>query len=161
MKRLLIFLILQMYCFSLFANELQKSFYDWSVFKINKNNKTICYMAALPLKNEGNILQTAESFFLVTKIQEDADEISLSIGAPFGKNASIELSTANKKYSLFPYQVLAWANNRTDDIDIIKDLQQQADFKITAILEDGKNIVQTYSLIGFVDGYNFLKTTCR
>ena len=56
---------------------------------------------------------------------------------------------------------MLWANNKTDDINIIKAMQQQADFTITAVLDNAKNFVDTYSLIGFNESYQLMKKICK
>jgi len=147
--------------FSASAQELQGKFQDWSVFKINHNNKIVCYIASIPIGTSGNIKKEGEPFFLVTKINEDSDEISSSLGAIIASDSNAELSIGNQKYVLFPYQSMLWANNKTDDINIIKAMQQQADFTITAVLDNAKNFVDTYSLIGFNESYQLMKKICK
>ena len=59
------------------AQELQAKFQDWNVFKTERGDKTICYVASLPIKRDGNSDKRGEPFFLVTNIENDADEISV------------------------------------------------------------------------------------
>ena len=147
--------------FFAFSQELQGKFHDWSVFKIINQGKSFCYIASLPINISGNIEKTGEAFFLVTKINGDSDEISSSLGSAVPGNSNIELSVGNQKYVLFSYQAMLWANNKIDDINIIKAMQQQADFNITAVLENNKSSVYTYSLIGFKESYSLLKKICK
>jgi hypothetical protein len=147
--------------FFAFSQELQGKFHDWSVFKITNQGKDFCYIASVPINISGNIQKTGEAFFLVTKIIEDSDEISSSLGSIISSDSNIELAIGNQKYVLFPYQAMLWANNKIDDINIIKAMQQQADFSITAVLENNKSSVYTYSLIGFTESYSLLKKICK
>ena len=59
------------------AQELQAKFQDWNVFKTERGDKTVCYVASLPIKRDGNSDKRGEPFFLVTNIENDADEISV------------------------------------------------------------------------------------
>ena len=147
--------------FFAFSQELQGKFHDWSVFKITNQGKTFCYVASLPINTSGNIQKTGEAFFLVTKINDDSDEISSSLGSLIASDSNIELAVGNQKYVLFPYQAMLWANNKIDDINIIKAMQQQADFNITAVLANNKSSVYNYSLIGFKESYELLKKICK
>ena len=132
-----------------------------SVFKITTQGKTFCYAASLPIDISGNIQKTGEAFFLVTKINDDSDEISSSLGSLIASDSNIELAVGNQKYVLFPYQAMLWANNKIDDINIIKAMQQQADFNITTVLANNKSSVYNYSLIGFKESYELLKKICK
>jgi hypothetical protein len=159
--KLLIFLIIFLNINSFaFSQELQARFQDWSVFKTERGDKTICYIASIPIKNEGNYDKRGEPFFLVTNIDNDADEISVSSGFVYNKNSNVELAFGVKKYYLFPYKTIAWANDKNDDADIIKEMQNNADLIISGITRDGKIAVDTYSLVGFSHAYKKIKELC-
>lgn len=146
---------------SAYAEELQEKFQDWSLFKTNRGDQIICYLASSPIKSDSSFQNRGEPFFLVTNIQNDADEISTASGFVFKGDSDVELSFASKKFYLFPYRVLAWAHNRPSDIDIIKEMQKNADMIVTSIASNGKIAVDTYSLIGFPQSYKKLKNLCK
>ncbi len=100
-------------------------------------------------------------FFLVTNIENDADEISASSGFIYNKNSNVELTFGIKKYYLFPYKTVSWANDKNDDADIIKEMQNSAEMIVNGVARDGKIAVDTYSLIGFVNSYKKLKEICQ
>ena len=56
---------------------------------------------------------------------------------------------------------MAWANDKNDDIDIIKEMQKHEDMVVTGIARDGKIATDTYSLIGFGQAYAKMKQTCK
>ena len=92
-----------------YSQELQARFQDWSVFKTERGDKVVCYIASTPIKSEGNFDKRGEPFFLVTNIENDADEISASSGFIYNKNSNVELTFGIKKYYLFPYKpVIIW-----------------------------------------------------
>ena len=72
----------------------------------------------------------------------------------------IEVSFGSKKYYLFPYMSVSWANDKNDDIDIIKEMQRAEEFVVTGVTRDGKTSNDTYSLIGFPQAYVKMKETC-
>jgi hypothetical protein len=162
MKFLLILVSLISLPFSqAYSQELQARFQDWSVFKTERGDKVVCYIASTPIKSEGNFDKRGEPFFLVTNIDNDADEISASSGFIYNKTSNVELTFGIKKYYLFPYKTVAWANDKNDDADIIKEMQGNAEMIVTGIARDGKIAVDTYSLIGFVHSYKKLKEICQ
>jgi hypothetical protein len=162
MKFLLILVSLISLVFSqAYSQELQARFQDWSVFKTERGDKVVCYIASTPIKSEGNFDKRGEPFFLVTNIDNDADEISTSSGFIYNKTSNVELTFGIKKYYLFPYKTVAWANDKNDDADIIKEMQGNAELIVTGIARDGKIAVDTYSLIGFVHSYKKLKEICQ
>jgi hypothetical protein len=162
MKFLLILVSLISLVFSqAYSQELQARFQDWSVFKTERGDKVVCYIASTPIKSEGNFDKRGEPFFLVTNIDNDADEISTSSGFIYNKNSNVELTFGIKKYYLFPYKTVAWANDKNDDADIIKEMQGNAELIVTGIARDGKIAIDTYSLIGFVHSYKKLKEICQ
>ena len=162
MKFLLILISLISLAFSqAYSQELQARFQDWSVFKTERGDKVVCYIASTPIKSEGNFDKRGEPFFLVTNIDNDSDEISTSSGFIYNKTSNVELTFGIKKYYLFPYKTVAWANDKNDDADIIKEMQGNADMIVTGIARDGKIAVDTYSLIGFVHSYKKLKEICQ
>jgi hypothetical protein len=144
-----------------YSQELQARFQDWSVFKTERGDKIVCYIASTPIKSEGNFDKRGEPFFLVTNIENDADEISASSGFIYNKNSNVELTFGIKKYYLFPYKTVSWANDKNDDADIIKEMQNNAEMIVNGVARDGKIAVDTYSLIGFVNSYKKLKEICQ
>jgi hypothetical protein len=144
-----------------FAQELQGKFQDWNVFKIERGDKTVCYLASTPIKRDGNYDKRGESFFLVTSIENDANEISTSAGFIYNKNSNVEVSFGSRKFYLFPYRAMAWANDKNDDIDIIKEMQKHDDMIVNAVAHDGKISSDTYSLIGFVQAYKKMRQVCE
>jgi hypothetical protein len=143
------------------AAELQGKFQDWSIFKTKREDRSICYLASVPIKRDGNYDKRGEPFFLVTNIQNDADEISIASGFIYSDKSNVEISFSSKKFYLFPYKALAWADSRSDDLDIIKELQKHDDFVVTAIARDGKIAADIYSLVGFSKAYEKMKQICK
>ncbi len=160
-SRLFIFTFFLFYISEVFAGELQGKFQDWSVFKTARADQTICYIISAPIRRDGNYEQRGEPFFLVTNIKNDADEISLASGFVFSDKSNIEISFSSKKFYLFPYKALAWADSKADDIDIIKELQKHDDFVVTAVAFNGKISSDIYSLVGFPKAYQKMKEVCK
>jgi len=161
MKFLIKLLTILFFCGNSWAQEFQGEFQDWSIFKVDRGGKHVCYIASLPIKLDGNYGKRGEPFFLVTNIENDADEISVASGFIFNKNSNVEVSFGSKKYYLFPHDATAWANNKNEDIDIIKEMQKHEDVVVTSVSREGKVVNDTYSLVGFVQAYKKMKQICQ
>lgn len=155
------FLTITLFSSFALASDVQEKFWDWTLFKSNRGDQTICYLAATPVKSSTSFHNRGEAFFLVTNIENDADEISVASGFIFKDNMNVELSFGSKKFYLFPYKILAWANDKKSDIEIIKEMQKNADIVVTSMAKNGKMSVDTYSLIGFSQSYKKLKKLCK
>jgi hypothetical protein len=150
-----------LFCSELCAQELKGKFRDWNVFRAHRGDRVVCYVASTPIKRDGTYDKRGEPFFIVTNIENDADEVSISSGFKYSKKSDVEISFGSKKFYLFPYEALAWANDKNDDIDIIKAMQKQEDMVVSGVASDGKIAVDTYSLIGFSQAYKSLREICK
>ena len=56
---------------------------------------------------------------------------------------------------------MAWANNKSDDIDIIKEMQKNSDLVANGVNREGKIAIDSYSLIGFSHAYREMKKFCE
>lgn len=160
MKFVKLLLIAVFFAQPAFSQELQKKFTDWNVFKTERGDKIVCYAASTPIKRDGNYDKRGEPFFLVTNIENDADEVSTSSGFIYNKKSDVEVSFGSKKFYLFPYKTMAWANDKNDDIDVIKEMQKHEDMVVTGVARDGKIATDTYSLLGFAEAYEKMKQIC-
>lgn len=140
---------------------LEAKFKDWNVFKSNRGDRLVCYVMSIPIRQEGNFLYRGEPYLMVTNLVNDSDEVSVSSGYIYKQTSDVEISFGSKKFYLFPYMALAWANNNNDDIDIIKEMQKNEEIIITGKTRDDKISNDTYSLIGFAQAYAKLKEICK
>lgn len=152
-------------CQNIFAKELsveiQGNFHDWNFVKTDRGDKEICYLVSIPISRNDSLYRRGESFFLVTNIPNDADEVSVSSGFYLDEKSDTEISFGSKKFYLFPYKTLSWAGDKNDDIDIIKEMQKHDEFTIIASSQDGRITNDIYSLIGFNFAYKQMKQNCK
>ncbi len=146
---------------NLLAQEMQGKFADWGVFTADFGRKKICYMMSLPIKKDGNYYRRGEPYFLVTNSVDNIDEINISSGYIYKEGSEIELSFGLKKFNGFTYKNLAWANSKTDDIDIIKEMRRNLDVVVLGINKKNQYSSDTYSLIGFNQAYGKMKEVCN
>ncbi len=137
------------------------NFKDWSVYKVAKQDRYFCYILSIPIHKRGNKIMRGESYVIVSDIENDADEITVASGFVYKQSSNVEMSFGARKYYLLPHMSNAWAYSKSDDIDIIKEMQQNDEFIVSSLTEKNKIINDTYSLIGFTQAYFKLKEICK
>lgn len=148
-------------CPNLQAKNLEMNFFDWTLFKTNRGDRIVCYLVSTPIKEGGYNYRKGEPYFMVTNLQNDADEVTASSGFVYKPTSDVEISFGPKKYYLFPYYGVSWAFDINDDLDIIKDMQKNPEMIVTGTTIDNKITFDTYSLIGFSKAYFKLKEICK
>jgi hypothetical protein len=143
------------------AQELQAKFADWGVFTASIGKKKICYMLSLPIKKDGNYNKRGEPYFLVTNSVDNIDEITISSGYNYKQNSEVEISFGLKKFNAFTYKSLSWANSKTDDIEVIKEMRRNLDLVVLGVNKTNQYSQDTYSLIGFNQAYGKMKDICN
>ena len=156
-----LFFILLFWSGSAWGEGFQAKFQDWNVFKTNRGDRVVCYAVSIPIKKSDNYNRRGEPYLLVTSLINDADEVTASSGFIYKEFSDVEFSFGSKKFYLFPYMAVAWANNTNDDIDIIKEMQKSEELTITGLTRDNKIANDTYSLIGFAQAYAKLQEVCK
>lgn len=159
-KAIISLLFLLLLSGNLLAQELQGKFADWSVFTSDLNNKKLCYMVSLPIKKDGNYYRRGDPYFLINNSSDNIDEITISSGYVYKEASEVELSFGLKKFNAFTYESLAWANSKSDDIDIIKEMRRNLDVVVLGINKKSQYSKDTYSLIGFNQAYGKMKEVC-
>jgi len=144
-----------------FAKNEQISFHDWTFFKTDRGDLTVCYIASTPIRKVGYFERRGEPYFLVTNIVNDADEVTASSGFIYKSSSDVEVSFGAKKFYLFAYMAISWANDVNEDLDIIKEMQKSDEMTVTGRTRDNKIVHDTYSLIGFSKAYFKLKDECK
>ncbi len=156
-----LFLLFLIFAFKANAENFQENFQDWTVFKANDGGEVLCYMISTPIAQSKTIKKRGDAFLIVTNVKNDADEISASSGVLYNEKSDVEISFGKRKYYLLPYKSRAWAYDKNDDIEIIKQMQKQPDMIISASSDADENINDTYSLVGFAPAYIKMKKICK
>lgn len=163
--RAFVVLALSVFSPSVFAQQVQERFHDWSLFKAKRGlagqERDFCYIMSLPIDRIGNEDRKGESYFMVTNIENDADEISVSSGFFYDESSDVELSFYTKKFYLFPHKLIAWADDVNDDLEIIKQMQRENDMTVVSISREGYTATDRYSLIGFSQAYKKMQDVCH
>lgn len=138
-----------------------KHFGQWYLYNDFSANKKICYIYSIPKKSDGNYRKREKAYFLIKNIKNDNVEITVSSGFMHKNSSEVEISLKNKKFNIFTFENLAWAYNKSQDIDIIKEMKKSTDLEIYAIDIYNKYAKDYYSLDGFLEAYHEMKKNCN
>jgi len=142
-------------------SELIEEFHDWILLKNNRGDQEICYLLSTPISAQKTTYFRDKSFFIVTHSAQNVNEISTSSGFYYKENSNVEISFGSKKFYLFPYRNLAWANNGNSDIDIIKEMKKKDQFFVIGVSKDQELVIDIYSLVGFNQAYSKMNEECK
>ena len=160
-KIILNLLFLCLFSINALGQEFQGKFANWVVFATDFGKKKICYMVSLPIKKVGNYYKRGEPYFIITNSVDNIDEVTISAGYLYKKGSEVELSFGLKKFSIFTYKNLAWAYNKTDDIDIIKEMRRNLDIVVLGVNKNNRYSQDSYSLVGFNQAFTKMKKECK
>lgn len=147
------------------AQQLLKTFNDWSVFQVQKEGEKLCYIATTPKKKAGSYKSRGEPYLLVTHRSKTIDEVSVSAGYPY-KQGSVVKFTVDKKtnFDLFTtveVEDVAWAKDSAEDEAIVEAMKKGYELVVKANSQKDSNSTDTYSLRGFTGAYKHMKSSCK
>ena len=161
MHRSLILLSLAFVPLSATAQQLVESHGDWRVFTANQNGGAVCYIASVPTKKEGNYTKRGKAYVLVTHVNGNQDEISVSSGYPYKEGHDVALQFGQTKHALFTKDEIAWAYDAAADKAIVKEMIRGNELVVRGTSWKGTFSKDTYSLSGFTDAHRKMKQLCE
>ncbi len=143
------------------AQQMVGPYQDWRVFTVKQDGQTVCYLASLPTKKEGNYSKRGEPYLLVTHKDGPVDEVSVSSGYPYKEGSEVTLAFGNKRFALFTKDELAWAYDEADDKAIVKEMIRGLNVKVKGTSWKDTHSTDTYSLRGFTAAHRRMKRECE
>lgn len=166
MKRSGIVYVILLYFFvpvvSLWAQTVDGTYYDWTVFELNEPGRgKKCYIASFPKNSIGNYKNTREPYVLITRFKyKRVEEVSIYSGYEYKLNSDIYISIDGKQFRLFTKGDMAWAKTSHQDKDIIQQMLLGKELKVRSESSKGNYTVDAYSLKGITKAYKRMKDLC-
>jgi hypothetical protein len=147
------------------AQQLEKTYNDWSIFTLQSKGEKMCYIASTPKKKSGNYKKRGEPYLIVTHRSKTVDEVSASSGYPYKKGSTVSLIFDKKdKYNLFTtleVPDVAWARDSDEDAKIVANMKRGLELVISGKSRLKTSSKDTYSLRGFTLAYRHMKKACK
>lgn len=163
-----IFFIISFITFGVFpmavgAQTKDQSFKNWTTYTTTIDNKKLCYVTSAAEKKTGNTVKRGGSYFIVTNISSNIDEVSVSSGYPYKENSKVKLTFDNGKtyfMSLIKGEI-AWIKEEKLEREVVSLLKSKKYIDVKGVSTKGTYSVDRYSLIGFSSAYNRMKSLCK
>lgn len=146
------------------AQIIDSSFYEWSVFELDGDEvgKKECYIVSHPKKTFTNHNSRKIPYFMITRYQHERnEEVSIYGGFEYKKNGRIFVFIDGKQYKLYPKGEIAWAQFRSDDVEIIQKLIISGTIRVKSDSTLGTYASDEYSTKGIARAYARMKDICK
>ncbi len=165
MKKICLFIIFTVFMpQSLFAQVIDSSFYNWTVYEMKSDsygNKK-CYMISHPVKKNTNHHSRKEPYIIITRYQNERyEEIGIYGGYEYKINSNIFIAIDDLKYTFVTNKDMAWTKTKAQDSFIIQEMLNKRNLLVRSNSSIGTFAVDEYSLKGIAKAYNRIKTICN
>lgn len=143
------------------ARKLHSTFEEWAVFTDDRDGQKICYIIAIPQKEQGDYKRRGAPYAIVTVAKDKADEFSASSGYPYKNNSKPTVTFDNKKkFELLVDNEILWAQDANQDKEIILHMKKGSKMEVYGNSRINSYSKDTYSLMGFTKAYSRMKRLC-
>ncbi|MDA0782157.1 MAG: invasion associated locus B family protein [Rickettsiales bacterium] len=145
-----------------FAQKLENTFRDWSVYTGSKDGFKLCYMVSYPKSKTGNYSNRSEPYVMVTNIGGQAIEISATGGYPYKSGTEPRMIIDGEEHRLSMIRdETAWFKTDEYDATAIEKMKKGYKLVLRGTSKIGTYSIDTYSLSGFTDAYNKITGLCN
>lgn len=145
------------------SNRLIGVFKDWNAFAVGRGSSRVCYMGALPVKEEGKYKRRGPTYIWISHRPTEGAWNVIEVRAGYtykpGSNVSVKIGSA--KFSLFIKGTSAWARDAKTDANLVKAMRAGNRMVVTGRSSRGTLTKDTYSLQGFTAAHKKINKACK
>ena len=132
---------------------------DWESFVYGDKTGKVCYTASLPKRTMNKPKMRGEAHLTITDRSADKSlgVVSVSEGFTVKKDGTTEIDIGGAKFDLFADGDTLWSRN---DKPVIQAMLKGKTLMVYAPPGKGDQVVDTYSLDGFVQAYANIAKAC-
>lgn len=138
---------------------------DWTVYTLEDNGATVCFMASKPVKTEGlsASAKRGDVFALITHRTDDPSPyvFSFQAGYTYQQQSEVNVQLDGQSYSLFTQDDTAWAKTAEVDAAIADAIRKGKSMKVVGTSSRGTTTTDTISLKGTGAAFKALAQACR
>lgn len=144
------------------ADDFVGTFGDWNVQTYDEGNAKVCLMWSQPKKTEGNYNKRGDIYAYVTHrpARKRMNEISISIGYPFKKESTFDVTIGDQTFSLFTDGDTAWNRTPAEDEKMVAAMKAGITMVGRGVSSQDTKTVDTYSLAGFTKAHAAMSKAC-
>jgi hypothetical protein len=148
----LVFLFCVLFSTSLLADD------NWHFASKGTGKNKVCYIYSFPELSKK--AKRDEPYIMVTAIDKNTVEFSLSAGYEFKENKVLVYLDSKNKYKLFTKNATAWLKTKEEDKDLVAKMKKTGTLTVESTSKWGNSFKEVYSLYGFSKSYNEMMKTC-
>ena len=136
---------------------------DWGAYVAEVDGGKTCYILAKPKSQEPKGVNRDPTFFFVTARPKDGirNQVSVSIGYPFGSGSKASVEIGSDTFSLFTENDKAWVENVEDQDRLVAAMRAGSTMTVKGTSQRGTNTSDTYSLAGVTAAFNKIAESCQ
>ncbi len=135
----------------------------WSAYTFKENGNTVCYMAATPIKEEGNYTRRGKIYALITHRPAEGSKnvFSYITGYPYKDGSEATLDISGTKFKLFTQDESAWAPDADMDNRIANAVRKGSRMVVKGTSRRGTLTTDTFSLKGSSAAHEAITKACN
>lgn len=140
-----------------------KTFKDWTVYSTDIDGKKVCYIASFPSDKTGNYTLRDDPYMLVTLVNKDTAEVSVSSGYRYKANSRVRVVVNDDAtyYLSLVEDERAWAKDGETDQKLVNLMKAKNTLSVRGTSTKGTYSLDRYSLSGFTSAFNRMKELCK
>lgn len=138
-------------------------FKDWSLYVHEDGNGKVCFIVAVPAKQEGTFSRRSQPRLFVTQFggENPRQEVSVDPGYTYKKGSAVEAVVSGVRFELFTERDRAWTSNAAEDARLIEAMRRGNQITIRGTSVRDTWSLDTYSLAGFTAAHRAMTEACR
>ena len=139
------------------------TFKDWLAYAEGKGKSRTCWIYSEPIKDVGKYKKRGRIYSMVIHAQggKVTNQVQFTAGYTFKKGSTVRVMIGRRKFELFTDADTAWAQNRKDDVTIVRAMRSGAQMIVNGISSRGTRTKDTYSLSGISAAHKAIGKACR
>jgi hypothetical protein len=147
-----------------FAQVIDSSFYNWTVYEMQNDEfeDKQCYIISHPIKYQSNQANRQRPYLMITRFQRQrSEEVSIFSGFEYKIGSKIFIMVDDSEFYLATKSDLAWAKNRSEDIEIIQKMLTAQKVKVRSDSAISTFAIDEYSMKGISRAYGRMRDICE
>ena len=138
------------------------TYQDWSVFKRDLEEDTICFAASTPSVNSGASVDDVNTFFLVARWKSGVAINQPSFMAGYFLDATSDpiIRVGNEEWTMYVNNKEAFIERSSDEMSLIAAMLNAEEFQLSTISQLGNKMDYKFSLLGFSDALRRIELDC-
>lgn len=138
-------------------------FGDWSLYVHDDPTGKVCFIVAVPIKQEGTFTRRGQPRLFVSQFggAPPRQEVSVDPGYTYRKGSVVEAVVGGLRFELFTERDRAWTSNAADDSRLIEAMRRGTQIQLRGTSVRDTWSLDTYSLAGFSAAHRAMTEACR